>query len=109
MGEVTRAGVAGQLIAAGTKPDMAALYADAFLEWREAIANIEKNGSVVANPRTGAPEENPYLRVRDKAFDRLRKMRGVSSGSLWLHECEKSESKKPDSEKPVGRRSKRSR
>ena len=80
---MTRAEVAAVLESTGAKPDVAALYADAFVEWREAIANIEKTGSVVANPRTGAPIDNPYLKVRDKAFDRLRKMRGVQSGALW--------------------------
>jgi hypothetical protein len=78
-----RLDVAAVLVENGVKPDLAAMYADAFCEWHEALENINRNGSVVANPRTGAPIDNPYLRVRDKAFDRLRKMRNVNSRCIW--------------------------
>jgi phage terminase small subunit len=63
----------------------AVLYADAFLEYREAQQNIEKNGSIVADPRTGAPVSNPYLTIRDKAFARLEQMHkcGVNADALW--------------------------
>lgn len=64
----------------------AALYADAFLEYRQAQENIESNGSIVADPRTGAPVPNPYLAVRDKAFARLESLHktGVKAPALWI-------------------------
>lgn len=59
-----------------------AMYADAFMEYREAQDNIAKNGAIAMHPRTGAPIENPYLRVRNGAAAVLRKFRLVSD-KLW--------------------------
>ena len=65
--------------------EKAALYADAYLEYKEAQKNIAANGSIVADPRTGAPIQNPYLPVRDKAFARLEQLHkaGVKAPGLW--------------------------
>ena len=60
------------------------LYADAFLAYQEAVGNIAKNGMVVAHPRTGAPIDNPYLRIREaagKTLARLRRVRNIER--LW--------------------------
>ena len=59
------------LIEKGVRHDIAQLYASTLTEYVEAMANIQKLGAVVANPRTGAPMDNPYLRVRDAAEKRL--------------------------------------
>jgi len=68
----------------GVPEDLASLYADAWAEFVEAVANVERNGAVCAHPRTGAPIENPYLRVRDRAFERLLKLRRkVDARGLW--------------------------
>jgi phage terminase small subunit len=85
MGEVMtdRAEVLRRLLANGNDPDVAQLYADAFCEYHEAQENISRNGAVCANPRTGAPLENPYLKVRDKARAQLVRLRSVRSAGLW--------------------------
>jgi hypothetical protein len=53
------------------------MYADALRSYVEASKNIEANGSVCSHPRTGAPIDNPYLRVRDQQGAVLRKMRAI--------------------------------
>lgn len=60
-------------------------YADAFVEYTAAQANVEANGAIVADPRTGSPIQNPYLVVRDKAFARLENLHkaGVRAPGLW--------------------------
>jgi len=60
-----------------------AIYVDAFLDYREAQANIDLYGSVTFHPRTGAPIDNPYLRIRDRAAACLGKSR-LKTGALWL-------------------------
>jgi phage terminase small subunit len=59
-----------------------ALYADAFLEYRLAQANIREHGPVVLHPRTGAPIDNPLLKVRDRARAALQKQH-MRSDELW--------------------------
>lgn len=44
-----------------------AIYVDATAQYQAAQANIDTHGSIVIHPRTGAPIENPYLAVRDRA------------------------------------------
>jgi len=51
-----------------------ALYADAFCEYQAAAANIRKHGSIVYHPRTGAPVDNPFVKVRDAARRTLEAM-----------------------------------
>jgi phage terminase small subunit len=67
----------------GNDAALSQLYADAYIEYAEAMENIRRNGAVCASPRTGAPIENPYLRVRDKALAQLLKLRRVKAGGLW--------------------------
>jgi len=91
MGKITeakktdRAAVMACLLAAKNKPEKASLYADSYLEYQEAQKNIAGNGSIVSDPRTGAPVPNPYLVVRDKAFARLESLHkaGVKAGDLY--------------------------
>ena len=53
------------------------VFADALEIYREASANIRANGAIVSHPRTGAPIENPYLRVQTAKGAVLAKMRGI--------------------------------
>jgi phage terminase small subunit len=75
--------VIAALRARGAAADRAAQYADVFMTYREAQRNIDQNGAVVAHPRTGAPLENPYLKIRDRALTQLRRLRGVAAAFLW--------------------------
>lgn len=59
-------------------------YVDQFAAYIEAQDNISRIGTVAAHPRTGAPIENPYLKVRDNAARMLQKMRRVTNtAALW--------------------------
>jgi phage terminase small subunit len=80
---MTRDEVISELVDRKVKRDRAVQYADAFLEYREASENIERNGVIVAHPRTGAPMPNPYVRVRDAALKKLSGMRDVPAAFLW--------------------------
>ena len=65
--------------------DLIAMYADCFLDYKEAADNIAKNGNIVAHPRTGSPIENPYLKVKAAAMNQLRKMGRLKNvGGLWV-------------------------
>jgi len=81
--EARRAEVVPRLLVEGNSRDRATLYADAFIEYETATRNINENGLVTLHPRTMNPLENPYIRIRDKALDKLSKMRGVKVGNLW--------------------------
>lgn len=73
------------LLESGTDPDVATMYAHAWAEYREAQASISTNGAIVANPRTGAPIPNPYLKVRDAAEAKLLRLSRRAKGNpiLW--------------------------
>ena len=62
--------------------DKIAMYADAFLTYKEANDNIQKNGAICAHPKTGAPIDNPYLRVRQQMQSVLAKIKLKTDG-LW--------------------------
>jgi phage terminase small subunit len=74
-----------ELVKAGTPIDLATVYANAFAEYQEAMENIRSTGAVVANPRTGAPIDNPFLKVRDRAEEKLTKLgrRVKGAAGLW--------------------------
>ena len=40
------------------------IFADALQIYLEATANVKTNGAIVSHPRTGAPIENPYLKIQ---------------------------------------------
>ena len=69
--------------AAGATMAEAVQYVDAWLEYTEATANIEKHGIIVLHPRTGAPFENPFLAIRDRALRKLQGMCQDSGEALW--------------------------
>lgn len=58
------------------------VYADALATYREAAENIDRNGAIVQHPRTGAPIENPYLKIRTSAGATLTKLRHIKCRSL---------------------------
>ena len=63
-------------------PAEVAIYADAFAEYASAQSNIAEHGAVVFHPKTGAPIENPYLPIRDKAAAKMLRL-ALRSGDLW--------------------------
>jgi phage terminase small subunit len=79
---VTRDEVIAELVGTGSKRDVAAQYADAYLEYHEAAANIRTQGAMVLHPRTSNPIENPYLQIRDRALSRMQRMK-VRAEKLW--------------------------
>ena len=66
------------------KLHMVGMYVSSFLTYLEAQENIERNGSIVAHPRTGSPMENPYLKVRTAAMNDMLKCGGIKGlAQLW--------------------------
>ena len=85
MVEVDAAAIVALLVEAGARRDLARQYADLFVEYRAASANILEHGAIVLHPRTANPIPNPYLTVRDRALDRLQRMRMIKGvEALWL-------------------------
>jgi hypothetical protein len=84
MGEITKDEAIKQLTELNPRMsrDRVIIYVDSFFMYREACANIEKNGALVAHPRTGAPIDNPYLKVRKMASDVIMKTR-LNVGNIW--------------------------
>lgn len=86
MGEMTAAEVRDILrrLNPRARPEDVAIYADSYLAYQEASANIADRGNIVAHPRTGAPMENPYLKVKSGAIAEMRKCtRIIQTGALW--------------------------
>lgn len=85
MGQVdwTKDAIIEKLVEEGAPRDQATLYADAYLEYREASQNIEQFGIIVQHPRTGNPIQNPYLDVRTRAAKKLAAMRKLKADFLW--------------------------
>jgi len=50
------------------------VFADALLLYRAAAKHVREHGAIVAHPRTGAPMENPYLKVQSTQGIVLAKM-----------------------------------
>lgn len=55
------------------------IFADALRTYHEASLNVAKNGAICSHPRTGAPIENPYLKIRAQQVGILTKMRQIKS------------------------------
>lgn len=68
MGEMTREEIIAALVAANP----------------EAAKNIAAHGNLVAHPRTGAPIDNPYIKIKARAIAILNKIgRGLKTDALW--------------------------
>ena len=84
MGEVmTREHIINRLVQNGAPRDHATLYADWYLEYQEACANIQEHGIIVSHPRTANPIKNPYIEIRDNAAKKLTTMRKIKADFLW--------------------------
>ena len=69
----------------GAKVDDVELYTHQFLTYLEAAENILRNGTIVAHPRTGAPMENPCVKVRATAQGQLKKIKRLwNLDRVWL-------------------------
>ena len=64
------------------KMDILVMYADMYMDYQEAADNIRENGAVVAHPKTGAPFDNPYMRVRQQMQVALSKIK-INTAGLW--------------------------
>lgn len=59
-------------------------YASCLVSYLEAAENLERNGTIVAHPRTGTPMENPYLKVRTVTMADMRRCEPPSGvNELW--------------------------
>ena len=84
METLDRAAIIDLLVEAGNRRDVATMYADCYLEYAEASANIQQHGIVVLHPRTNTPLTNPYAAIRDAALRKLQGMVNVKgAASLW--------------------------
>lgn len=63
--------------------DAIEIYATALLEYQAAAENIAKHGTIVFHPRTGAPIENPYLKVRAAAEASMLKCKLRATAAVW--------------------------
>jgi phage terminase small subunit len=60
------------------------LYADAIEVYAEAADNVRRVGAICSHPKTGAPIENPYLRVQESRAAMLSKLRGkLDDSEVW--------------------------
>ena len=83
MGQMTKMEAYQALVEANPRSVSAcAMYADAWHEYCQAQANIDEHGTIVYHPRTGAPIENPYIAVRDRAGRTMRSLE-LRDAALW--------------------------
>ena len=55
------------------------VFADALMIYNEAAKNVRDKGAIVSHPRTGAPIENPYLKIQTAKGAVLAKMQTIKS------------------------------
>lgn len=84
MGEITRDKVISILEKANpaAKREKVIMYADAYMDYMEAQENIKQKGALVTHPKTGAPFDNPYLKIRQQMAITLLKLR-LKTDQLW--------------------------
>jgi len=82
---VTKAEVAEVLKAENPSAPLASLemYAGCFVDYLEAVDNIARHGTIVAHPRTGAPIENPYFKIKVATMKSLLAFRRLKTDLLW--------------------------
>lgn len=61
------------------------VISDALYAYAEAQANVRKNGSIVAHPRTGAPIENPYNKVMNQKASIITRLDYVKTDRAIAH------------------------
>lgn len=68
----------------GARADDLQMYFDAFVDYVEAAAKVAQQGAIVLHPRTGAPLDNPYLKVKAGAAASMQKITRITQvDSLW--------------------------
>jgi phage terminase small subunit len=84
MGKMTRGKIIGWLLRDNPRAARSdiEMYADLLLDYQAAQSNIDAHGAIVFHPKTGAPIDNPYLRVRAAATATMRKIR-LDTSALW--------------------------
>lgn len=55
------------------------VFADALRIYQEAAENVAANGAICSHPRTGAPIENPYLKIQAQQGAILGRMKTIKS------------------------------
>lgn len=82
---MTKAEVVGVLKADNPSAPLASLelYAGSFVDYQEAADNIARHGTIVAHPRTGAPIENPYFKIKVATMKSLLAFRRLKTDLLW--------------------------
>ncbi len=86
MGEMTKPQIIELLKKENPKSKISdiVIYADAYMEYQAAQANITEHGPIVFHPRTGSPIDNPYIKIRNSASAIIRKMMAIKATGLWL-------------------------
>lgn len=59
------------------------IYADALRIYAQAAANVAEYGAVCAHPKTGAPVENPYLKIQAAQGAVLAKFPRMNVARVW--------------------------
>lgn len=54
-------------------------FANAMFYYVEAKNNIQRNGTIVAHPKTGAPIENPYNKILKDKLQTIKDFRMIKS------------------------------
>jgi len=71
------------------------ILSDALATYREAQENIERTGVICSHPKTGAPLENPYVKVRASQVGIIQKFSHLKTNeTLRLLEVEASKKAK---------------
>jgi phage terminase small subunit len=58
------------------------VFADTLGVYAEASKNVREKGAIVLHPRTGAPIENPYLKIQSANGILLAKMKVINSSRV---------------------------
>ena len=86
MGQMKRDELIASLVEANpsARLDRITIYADSVMDYQEATKNIAEHGNIVAHPRTGAPIDNHYIKVKSRAITVLNKVgRSLKTDMLW--------------------------
>lgn len=60
-----------------------AMLADALRVYVEAADNVRRHGAIVSHPRTGAPLENPYLKIMQAQSKTVAQAHGIKADRVF--------------------------
>lgn len=83
MGEVIDIGAELRTDNPGVSEIMLEMLSDALWLYAKAANNVRENGAIVAHPRTGAPIENPYLRVMNTQARYIGSNQGINADRVF--------------------------